>query len=484
MRKLFILLSLNVVLLTRLAAPSTVAQPLGSIFYNYLDLSGGGTQIKLAAINPDGSGDQLVNLGLRNPAYPVWSRDGQLLAVAGNDPARPFKWSTDIFVVNTANNQTAKITAFEDTANASGFLTFYPSYLAFSPDRKRIAAGMVSYIGARSTIIYTNDTSNGQQVGPYDTVSKVSRCISLAVFPLDGSPGYLVANGLCDDDLAHPGEGIDWSPTQDLIAYPFNVTTTFSGAGGQFPLTAIHLTETTAGAADQGRRRQISFPGGQTGGPFDQITLAWQSDFAPSFSPDGLQIAYVRLLTWTTSAGVQPPSIPAIHIVGVDGANDREIAKFNQGDYITRISWSPDGAQLVFDLGRQALRDGFPLRTFDLQSVTLARMNADGTGFVQLRGAPATWPTWRPGTVTPPPTPGNGGGTAPALGVSLVRGVTPSLTISWPATAQNFVLESSPALGAAANWQTVNAQVSSGGGQNNVTITLNSNTRFFRLRSP
>ena len=91
--------------------------------------------MNLAAINPNGTGDQFVTLALKNPAYPARSRDGQLLALAGNDPARPFKWSTDVFVLNTANSHTTKIAAFEDSAGGAGFLTFYPSYLAFAPDR-------------------------------------------------------------------------------------------------------------------------------------------------------------------------------------------------------------------------------------------------------------------------------------------------------------------------------------------------------------
>lgn len=446
-------------------ADSAGVQVMGSVVYNYIDFSAGAPRIEIAAINPNGTGDQFLGLALRNPAYPAWSRDGQLLAVAGNDPMRPFKWSTDVFTVDTANNQTTKITAFEDTAGASGFLTFYPSYLAFSRDRRHVVAGMVSYSGARRTIVDTNNTTD-----PYDTSSHVTRCVSLAVFNLDGSPGYLVASGLCDD-TGHVGEGVDWSPVQDLIAYPYNVPTALSG-GGQLALPTIQLIETTPNAADQGRRRQVTFPTGRTSGPFEPLSVGWESDFAPAFSPDGQRIAYVRLLTVSTAFELLP-SLPTIRIVNVDGSNDHEIARFNQGDYITRISWSPDGTQLVFDLGRQALRDGFPLRTFDPASVTLARMNADGSGFASLRGASATWPTWRPATAVV---------TRPTLSARLVRDVPPVLFITWPTPVQSFVLESCPALGAAPNWQTDNTPVISNGGQDSVRVPLDSKARYFRLR--
>jgi IPT/TIG domain-containing protein/WD40 repeat protein len=368
----------------------------GSILYNYIDVSTGVPRTQIASINPDGSSDQFVSLSLLNPAYAAWSRDGQLLAVAGGDPARPSKLSTDVYLFRPATGQITKLSAFEDTAGAAGFITFYPSYLAISPDGQRVAAGMVTYVGARATFAPTNEFGN--PLTTYNTASKISRCVSLLVFNANGSAPVLVGTALCDDDLAHPGEGVDWSPTQDLIAYPFNTPTVFAGSGGQFNITAIFLTETTPGAADQGKRRQITFPTGLTGGPFDTFSAAWYDDFAPAFSPDGRQMAYVRCLSVVVPGALYPLlAVPSIRIVGSDGSNDREVATFQRGSYLTRLSWSPDAKQLVFDLGQQATREGFPLRTFDLNTVTLAKINVDGTGFAQVRGARATWPAWQPG---------------------------------------------------------------------------------------
>lgn len=454
-------------------------QSAGSITYNYLDLSSGAPALQLASINANGTGDVLVPIAVRNAAYPTWSRDGQWLAVAGTDPARPSKWSTDLFVLHPATGQLAKWSAFEDTANASGFLTFFPSYLAFSRDNQRVAAGMVSYAGARGTTVYTNEF--GSAVGPYETTSKISRCVSLVIFSADGTAPFLVASGLCDDDNAHPGEGVDWSPTQDLIAYPYNAITSFGGAGGQFPITSIQLIEPTPNAADQGRRRRLTFPSGSTGFAFEPYALVWADDFAPAFSPDGQQVAYVRTQTAVTSAGVKLPSQPSLRIVGTDGSNDRTVATFNVGDYITRVSWAPDGKTLVFDLGRQALRDGFPLRTFDVGSVRLATIQADGAGFQNLRGAPATWPTWRPGSggVTPPVT-----GQAPSLTAQIVPGLPPRLVLAWPDSGQPQTVESTPVLGTGLNWQPINEPVVNAGGQHRLNLTLDGPARFFRLRQP
>ncbi|MEO8131604.1 MAG: IPT/TIG domain-containing protein, partial [Bryobacteraceae bacterium] len=406
MKRCFITFAFDAWLFARIIVQPALAQLSGGVIYNYIDLSTGTPVVRLASINADGSSDQFVTLPLLNPYYPAWSRDGQLLAVAGNDPARPNKLSTDVYLWQPANGQLARLSAFEDTANASGFITFYPSYLAVSPEGQRVAAGMISYVGARSTIIKTNIF--GDPSGPYDVQSKITRCVSLIVVNVAGGDPLLVASGLCDDDNAHPGEGVDWSPTQDLLAYPYNTVTTFSGPSfTQFPITTIQLIEPTAGAADQGRRRQLTFPSGTVGAVFDSVALAWGDDFAPAFSPDGRLVAYVRLYTWVTSDGIKHTSVPSIRIVGVDGSNDREVAQFQQGSYITRLSWSPDAKQLVFDLGQQALRDGFPLRTFDFNTVSIARINTDGTGFGQVRGVPATWPAWWPGTggIAQPPLP-------------------------------------------------------------------------------
>lgn len=462
-------LALALVLPTRVTAQSS-----GTLLYDYISLSPGALTTQLASINADGTNDRFFNLPLLNPSYPVWSRNGEVLAVAATDPARPDKWSTDIFVVQRANGQITKVSGFEDIAGASGFATFYPSYLALAPDGKRIAAGMVSYLGARSTVIFTNTA--GQAEGPYDTRSHVSRCVSLLVFEGNGLAPFLVTSALCDDDNAHPGEGVDWSPTQNLLAYPYNTSTVFFGAGGTFPITAIHLIEPSPMAADQGRHKQLTFPAGQTGGPFDSVSLAWFDDFAPAFSPDGKQVAYVRLFTAVSSLGVKQLSTPAIRLIGVDGLGDREIAHFEEGAYITRLSWSPDGTQLAFDLVRQAVRDGFPLRTFDLGSVTLAKINVDGTGFSRVRGAPATWPTWFPQAAAAP--------APPRLGVELLPINPPSIRLSWPDANGAFFLEVSSRLGPNADWKRLELAPVRDGAVSSAAVSLSGSGTFYRLRQP
>ena len=60
--------------------------------------------------------------------------------VSGTDPTRPNKLSTDVYLWRPADGQLAKLSAFEDTANANGFVTYYPSYLAVGEIFDRLAS--------------------------------------------------------------------------------------------------------------------------------------------------------------------------------------------------------------------------------------------------------------------------------------------------------------------------------------------------------
>lgn len=68
--------------------------------------------------------------------------------------------------------------------------------------------------------------------------------------------------------------------------------------------------------------------------------------------------------------------------------------------------------------------------------------------------------------------------TKPSLGVSLAA---KNLSITWPVSATGFALESSPALGAQAQWTAVTANPVVEGSQNKVTVPITGTTTFYRL---
>jgi hypothetical protein len=107
-----------------LLTESTLFQLRGSILYNYVDLTGGVPTTWIASIEADGSVDQSVPIPLLNPAYAASSRDGQWLAVAAGDPARPSKLSTDVYLLRPSTGGITKLSAFEDTAGAGALRPF------------------------------------------------------------------------------------------------------------------------------------------------------------------------------------------------------------------------------------------------------------------------------------------------------------------------------------------------------------------------
>ena len=98
-----------------------------------------------------------------------------------------------------------------------------------------------------------------------------------------------------------------------------------------------------------------------------RIAKTGETDYAPAYSPNGQQVAYVRA-TWiedTAAPMARQPSVLDLRIVNTDGSNDLQVIRLTQGDYVTRLSWSRDGTQLVFDAGHQLIQSGIPANLVD-----------------------------------------------------------------------------------------------------------------------
>jgi len=228
-------------------------------------------------------------------------------------------------------------------------------------------------------------------------------------------------------------------------------------------------------ALTTGRTRQVTFPRGETGFVVGGAYTAWETDYQPVFSPDGKRVAYIHAVSEVVGNVPGYASQPSLRIVDVNGANDIEVLRFHVADYVTHVSWSPDGRRLVFDLGPQAIGpDGFPYLMATPDSDFLYMVNTNGSGFTQLLSAPATWPAWSAAAVTV--------NTPPRLTIG--RSANPGqLLLSWPVGA-NFILESSPQLGPGAVWQPVGAQPVTNGAAQFVTVSPSRGIHFYRLRSP
>lgn len=430
--------------------------------------------VQLARIDPDGSGDQLVNVNLPEPSFPAWSRDSRLLALTSQHPERPNKVSRDVFLFDPATGATRLAVAFEDRVDVepvsqrNRFSFVLPLFKAISPDQTRIAVASLFHTGFYQTTTPALETLTGRSEVPLLEIYRLS----------DGGLEEVMVMGRVRSGYTLGGYGVDWHPTQALIALPIDADAPRDGDGGISESSALFLIEAVPNAVSQGRFRRLTFPRGfRQVGPLD-ISEGVETDYAPAFSPDGSRVAYLRALNaYDSTQGVirHRPVVVTLRVVNLDGTDDHDILPLAAGRFSNQVSWSPDGRQLVFDLGTQPTPE--PLKLAQLQArpetLELHIANADGSNPHLLRGPAGGTAAWMP---TPPPI-------GPmTLSIRYVREEDPFLVLSWPTPAQTAVLETTERLGTAVNWQSVNAPVTTGGGQSSVTLPLDAAPRFFRLR--
>jgi hypothetical protein len=210
-------------------------------------------------------------------------------------------------------------------------------------------------------------------------------------------------------------------------------------------------------------------------------TLAHHTDYAPAFSPDGRRVAYLRgsvvIVSDIQGITISRPIQVSLRVINLDGTGDRSIADFNPGMFSNQVSWSPDGRQLVFDLGRQPAPQplqGPPLIALP-ETLELHIVNADGSGMRRLRGAAAGTPAWLPTAAGP--------GVAPALpAITHNRLRNGNLRLAWPVNADGFVLQTVPALGAKVPWTNVpENQIQTEAENRTAEFEFSGSHRFFRL---
>jgi WD40-like Beta Propeller Repeat len=467
--------------------PVAIGQVLapGEIVYNNYDTSTGQALLQLSVINPNGTGDSRIPVNLPEPAYPAVSRDGTLVAVTAADPKKAFTLSRDVFILNPPSGQLAQLTSFPNiwthmdtnpangTYNVSGTGYTLPYYKAFSPDGQKLAvsADVVSV----ATLTYTNSLTN-PQLG-YDLAGTTTTTPTLSIYNLNGTPGPLLVATASGADI-HAGDGVDWSPAADLLVWPKDIDVIFGGfyGGTAGPVTALFAMAPVSDALGTGQGKQITFPQSEAGilPNLSGTYISWETDYQPAFSPDGKRIAYIRAISVKASTILGYVSTPSLRIVNADGSNDSAILEFQTGQYVTHVTWSPDGTRLAFDAGTQLVGPGgFPYFLADPADDALYLVNSDGTKPQKLRNA-STWPVWTTATAPAP---------APALTISLAP-QHGQVSLAWPTGTANWTLESSSALGPQANWQIVPAQPSVAGSQQTITLQSPGTTLFFRLSHP
>jgi len=339
------------IFISRFDRPSaSPAQPEqgGTIVYNKPNPFG---LVDVWLINPDGSGDRRIPVNLVTAEQPVWSRDGRLIAATGEVPEAQDQASRNIFVFDPMGAQLRKVTDLIVRRDPTGQIVelFEPLFKAFSPDGQRLA---------------------------FVVFERVRGGVLLNVIGLGGTALTFVGGGPIE---GFQGFGVDWSPRMSLLVVPVSTVDWSSGLPVQ--VTALVVVEPVNDAFARGLARQVTFPRGS----LDAIV----SDVLPAFSPDGRQVAFVRL---RMQGGITPgPVTSSIRVVNIDGTSEREVIAFPPGEVVSRVSWSGDGTRLVFDRGRgTAVLPILP----DPATTGLWVINVGGTGLRQIKVPPALSPSW------------------------------------------------------------------------------------------
>lgn len=343
--------------------------------------TGPNSTLVLHQMNGDGSGESTIAVPFSNPGFPTWSRDGQLLAFTASDPANTVSRGQNVYAISRATGAISQLTHYLDIVdpNNVALSRTYPFYKAFSPDRTALATFSLTQTGA----------GNG---GTGSTNLPVLEIHSLTA---TANP-IQVHTDKSQNGRHHGGEGVDWSPAQNVLAAPLESSSPFlSGGGSSGETTAIYLIDPSTAAVLQGHARQLTAP--RADASIATGVMWTEHDYQPKFSPNGVGLAYVRsfqahsLLTSLTP----DPDIQTIHIINVNTGADTAVLQFPSGRYVTALDWSPDGTQLVFDVSIQATNSVVgPLQQGTAETNQVYVVNVNGTGLTQLRGNGNGTPSW------------------------------------------------------------------------------------------
>jgi hypothetical protein len=334
----------------------------------------------LHQMNGDGSGESALAVPFNDPGFPTWSRDGELLAFTASDPGNPVSRGENAYAVSRATGAISQLTHYLDIVDPNnGTLSrTYPFYKAFSPDRTALATFSLTQTGA----------GNGGSGSANLPVLEV-HSLTATANPIQ------VHTDKTQNGRHHGGEGVDWSPAQNVLAAPLESSSPYLSGGGAGETTAIYLIEPITAAVLQGHAQRLTSPRADA----SIVTgVMWgEHDYQPKFSPNGVGLAYVRsfqahaLLTSLTP----DPDIQTIHIINVNTGADTAIIQFPSGRYVTALDWSPDGTQLVFDVSIQATNSVVgPLQQGTAETNQVYVINVNGTGLTQLRGNGNGTPSW------------------------------------------------------------------------------------------
>jgi dipeptidyl aminopeptidase/acylaminoacyl peptidase len=140
-------------------------------------------------------------------------------------------------------------------------------------------------------------------------------------------------------DVADAQKGNDLIKVTDMLKIKQAGSVTLTNDGSKAAFTVNSIVPDAANKLDYKYNTQIYFIYTDGNSPAKQLTTSKESSGQPAWSPNGKQLAFVRVVD----------TKPQVFILSMDGGEPFQLTNYIQG--ASNPKWSPDGKRIVFSSG-------------------------------------------------------------------------------------------------------------------------------------
>lgn len=305
-----------------------------------------------------------IPTGLETNQFPALSADGRFITISAPDPARPNQLATDLFLFDRVTGTRTQLVDYTAEQQQDGsFVTPHAHYSALSPNNQLVAL---------NTLLMITTNQQGSNNVPMLTVNRASDGFQLSIAE--------IGQGNALDFFRSEFIGISWAPSGSVFATPAYVNTT-TQTGQVHATVGIVLFGFNPGTGQWQRVRQVTQPR-----IFDNVVPAViETHILPAFSPNGQRLAFFEM-TWP-DALLQGPARARLIAVNADGSNFQVLVNFNPGFFPLGLTWSTDGADVIYSIAPQNQVPGGFAPSGDPQGAVIRAVNSTNpTTIRQLPG--------------------------------------------------------------------------------------------------